>query len=125
MKKLLLFSSLLLLLTSQGFGQAPYTGGQGDGYASQSLLLSQPAQTGTQVTLVQSSNQAIVRGIRSQVKWELYAADGKRVFPPQTRETQGNITIELPGDGLAAGVYLLRVWVDDQQFVRKWVQRND
>jgi len=120
MRSLLL---LIGLLASAGlYGQAPYTGGEGDGYAHRRLELrsngATPAYTATvRVDGDQPQLYVQLTGISESARVEAYDVAGRRLLEweaPGTGEQVYQPALEFP-----AQVLVLRVTIDGEEFRRK------
>lgn len=111
-----------LLATNLLFGQAPYAGGQGDGYAKVSLVISNEIHTEASAWIVQQEGVLHLQGVREIAHWQIFDAVGREVTSRNSSLSSGKTRIVLPKEKVATGTYLVKIDIDGKTFVRKWVR---
>lgn len=124
------FGFLIFLASSQAvFSQAPYRGGNGDGYEMGSTLVSVAWDITEFDSLTVFPNLVspgdivfiAVQGIRSKLEILTHDVGGNLVWQSEQWNLDESVIIEMPTENLAAGVYVLEIRVDGFAEKRKIV----
>jgi hypothetical protein len=124
------FGFLIFLASAQAvFSQAPYLGGNGDGYDMGSTLVSVAWDITEFDSLTVFPNLVApgdvvyiaVQGIRKKLEILAHDAVGKLVWKTTQWDLGPSVLLEMPTGNLAAGVYVLDIRVDGVAQQRKIV----
>ena len=128
MKYLMLIGFLLAAFSLHA--QAPYTGGEGDGYARVSLEISNtqpPTEFQFDIARTTVGNETVfeirLNGLQTTPQLEVFDAAGRRVQQWQG-EGADAVTIEFTTHNWASGAYLFRLSANDQFFVKKVIHAS-
>jgi hypothetical protein len=118
-----------LSLTQTVYSQAPYLGGNGDGYDKGSALVSvawdiTEFDSLTVFPNLVASGEVVyiaVQGIRTKLEILAHDAVGKLVWKTTQWNLDASVLLEMPTENLAAGVYVLDIRVDGFAQKRKIV----
>lgn len=127
MKKLLLLAICSLGLVAPAWAQAPYTGGEGDGYDSHSFVVNK-GNPPVQEPLVRVYPTALLQGnslevqvehVRNKVEVRLFSLQGQMLRRSVAWQVFGTYTTVFDPGEVAAGTYLLKVVVDGKVSMEK------
>lgn len=124
------FGFLIFLASTQAvFSQAPYLGGNGDGYDMGSTLVSVAWDITEFDSLTVFPNLVApgdvvyiaVQGIRKKLEIVAHDAIGKLVWKTTQWDLEPSVLLEMPTANLASGIYVLDIRVDGVAQQRKIV----
>ncbi|HEX2898176.1 MAG TPA: T9SS type A sorting domain-containing protein [Bacteroidia bacterium] len=124
-----IFILQVLAISQSAFGQAPYLGGMGDGYAQAgatvSIVGTGPGSDSVTVfpNLVAQGDAVniAVMGLRNKLEILVHDALGKLIWREAHWDVDGSKIVGLQTSGLAAGVYWIEVRRDGVATMRKLV----
>ena len=127
MKYLALIGFLLAAFSLHA--QAPYTGGEGDGYARVSLKILNTGPPEFQFDIARTTVgtetifEVLLNGLQTTPQLEVFDAAGRRVQQWQGEGTDA-VTVEVTTRNWASGAYLFRLAANDQFFVKKVIHAS-
>lgn len=129
MKLKYLFAIGFLLSAFALHAQAPYTGGEGDGYASTSLSISEPGTSEFQfdIATTEVAGETIfelsISGLATPGRLEVFDAAGRRI-QQWSFDAPQEITLEVPTSQWASGAYIFRLEVNGSNYARKVIHAS-
>lgn len=119
-----LFAIGFLLAAFSLHAQAPYTGGEGDGYTSVALSLSDPTPTTFQFDIARTevASETVfelrITGLESPGKVEAFDVSG-RLVQQWTIDSSDAVTLAVQTAQWASGAYIFRLQTNGESHVRK------
>jgi hypothetical protein len=128
MKKLV-FILTFSLISLAGFAQAPYLGGDGDGYEMQEgsigQFISPPTIEEVRVfpnrILAGESIELVVENVINKLEVRIVDVLGRTLWVSKLWEIEGKQNLKVPTQGLSQGKYLLDIRRDGNQFIRPFI----